>query len=270
MTTEIPCCEFTYSCPNCSHNILFRITSPNNVITTGEKRKKEKKTKNFIEIPMFDNLIMESRDLPIQVKVCHNAFWITDRNGVHTNTLDKSCDRNSVLLSNYCLLYVYKLALRHLLLSMRVITPSDIDAANLVPHIVVRKNKLDPFSKYDSIQNRSFVIREEDLSVKSDFLLIELDEKQDLHFTLIYSKKINKRVDLIKAFKTVIKVLNAYPHLVHKYEALAYFGENEVDYWYNTPNSFPFDISPLKDYKPNSTVNKTEYNVTPGGSIIEH
>src|SRR5205823_1632906 len=72
-----------------------------------------------------------------------------------------------------------KLAFRHLLISENLITAKTIDAANLVPHIRVRKDKSDAFSKYTSIQNRTFLIDESSLSAKQDFLTIELYREED-------------------------------------------------------------------------------------------
>ncbi len=81
----------------------------------------------------FLKLDVESElDLPVCLQVEYDGFWTTN------------CNRNSVILKPNSLLYVYKLAFRHLLLSMNVITPHDIDSQNLVPHIVVRKSNTDP------------------------------------------------------------------------------------------------------------------------------
>ena len=100
------------------------------------------------------------------------------------------CDKNSIMLKNDCLFYIYKLALRHLLLSMKVITPKQIDAANLVPHIKVRENKNDSFSKYKIMQDKKYVISDKEVSVKKDFITLEVDRDNDLFVGDLY-KEIN-------------------------------------------------------------------------------
>lgn len=220
--------------------------------------------------PTSYNLIMIQPDLPVCVELKHRGFWITNDKGEHEPTSDETCDRNSVMFTNDCLLYVYKLALRHLLLSMQVVGPSDIDPANLIPHTVVRKNKTDPFSKFNKIQNEKFIITEEMFSAKSDFLIVELDAKRDLHSTLIYLKKIKDKVNLLEAIKTVIKVLNAYPHLIKEYSNLPYFGFSNAEYWYENPNSYPFNIAIPENYKPKPkiSIKIDPKNISEAGSII--
>lgn len=215
--------------------------------------------------------IFSSPDLPILVTVIHKGFWVTEKDGTHIGVDDINCDKNSVMLANNCLLYVYKLALRHLLLSNKIITPQDIDNGNLVPHIVVRKNKHDPFSTYKSIQGNSFILKEENFSAKSDFLIAELDEKQDLHCTLIYSKKIKQRVDLIQAFKTVIKVLNYYPNLIQEYASLPYFGQAEISYWYDRTVYNPMEVKAPADYQPSvhNACKDVPKVVSAAGSILQ-
>ena len=132
--------------------------------------------------------------------------------------------------------------MRHLLLSMKIIEPSDIDPANMVPHVVVRKNNTDPFSKYDSVQGEYFNISRNDLSSKRDFIMIELDKKKDLHMTLIYCKGISKKVDLIEAFDKVLKPLNNKKHLISMYSNLENFGLKEIDYWYETGFDYPNNV----------------------------
>lgn len=211
--------------------------------------------------------------MPIYVQVIHQGFWVTNSDGMHSSTTNRSVSRNSVMLSPRSLLYVYKLALRHLLLTLKVIVPEDIDPANLVPHIVVRKNPKDPFSKYDSIQNKTYTLEQSHLSAKTNFLILELDSRKDLHMTLIYSKKIHKRIDLKQAFLFVLQVLNKFPSLIVKYQALPYFGEREITYWYHVSKDYPFNIECPADYEPiNSNAfleePKTKPKVLPSGSII--
>jgi hypothetical protein len=214
--------------------------------------------------------IFDSPNFPVCVQIKHDGFWITNNSGIHISTTNEECDRNSVMLNNNCLLYVYKLALRHMLLSMHIIDPSDIDAANLVPHMVIRKSKTDPFSKYKTIQNKKFVITEEMLSGRTDFLIIELDAKQDLHTTMIYSRKISKKINLVDAIKTVISVLNAYPNLIQEYIDLSYFGQHVINYWYDIQNSYPFNIKLPPDYIPTQKNDDdfSSYNLSAAGSIL--
>lgn len=214
--------------------------------------------------------IDQALDLPVLVQVNHSGFWLTNDNGIHYATQDEKCDRNSVMLSKDCLLYIYKLALRHLLLSMKAIIPDDIDSANLVPHIRVRKDSTDPFSKHNAIQNKKYIITEEQVSIKKDFMILEIDSKKDLHCTLIYCKKLGERVDLMDCFKKVLKVLNTYPELIDKYFRLEYFGSNCHDFWYDDSESnYPFNVEAPPAYIPKKPSNPQDnVKVSAAGSII--
>ena len=170
-------------------------------------------------------------------------------------------------MSEDCLLYVYKIAFRHLLLSMQVIVPEDIDSANLVPHVKVRRDKDDAFSKHNSIQNEFFLINETGISAKNDFIIIELDKKKDLHLTLIFSKGIGKIINLVEAFKNVIKLLNYNPELIKMYQSLEYFGYKEINYWYETGDLYPNNIH-LPDNYVASVKRATELQITSAGSVI--
>lgn len=218
---------------------------------------------------IINNLNLPEINFPLCIEVKHRGFWITNENGIHISTTDVNCDRNSIMFTNDCLIYVYKLALRHLLLSTQVINPNNIDAANLVPHMLVRKNKSDPFSKYNWVQNQKFIINEKMISIKNDFMLIEIDESKDLHTTLIYCKKIKSKIDLLAAFKLVLNILNHYPHLISEYQNLDYFGQDAIEYWYNTPQSFPFSITPPTNYK--SPIQSAIYpnTITAAGSFTK-
>lgn len=175
-----------------------------------------------------------------------------------------------VLCSQMIVYSIYKIALRHLLLSLKIISPYDIDPANLVPHMLIRKNKNDPFSKYHKVQNKKVIITEDMLSARTDFLTIEIDEKQDLHSTLIYSKKIGNRVDLIAAIKLVIRTLNQYPDHIQEYAKLSYFGQDAIQYWYDNGTNYPFNITPPIGYKPIEHNNDIfPINVLPSGTIIK-
>lgn len=246
----------TYQCSHCGHT------------NETKKIKKDKKNQNIV-VPSLIKFENEIRDLPICVEVKHCGFWITNEIGLHMHTWDENCNKNSVMLTNDCLLYIYKIALRHLLLSIQAITPKDVDSANLVPHIKIRNNPTDPFSKYKMIQGKKYIISSDMVSVKNDFITIEIDKKNDLHCTLIYSKKIKERIDLLEAFKTVIKTLNQHPGLIKQYIELPYFGEECINYWYDCPNGYPFNI-PL-DPKYVSKNDEPDFNkikTTIGGSII--
>jgi hypothetical protein len=228
---------------------------------------KKTNLKQAIEYPDIIKQISDYKSLPVYVGLKHQGFWTTNINGIHVPNLDESCNRNSVMLYSDCLLYVHKIALRHLLLSMHIIQPSEIDPANLVPHVVVRKNKDDPFSKYKSIQDENFLISEADISSKLDFIMVELDKKRDLHMTLIYSKGIGKKINLIEAFTNVIKLLNFKPELIELYSSLKYFGNNEIEYWYDTGSLYPNNISIPENYIKEIKEPK-KINVTSAGSVI--
>lgn len=187
-------------------------------------------------------------NFPIHIEIKHQGFWISDESGKHMSTTDQNCDRNSVMFTPDSLLYVYKLALRHMLLSMNVLAPRSIDPQNLVPHMVVRRNKSDPYSNYHNVQNKKYIITEDMITVKNDFMTVEIDSDEDLHCTLVYSKRIKEKIDLLKAFRTVVSILNEYPHLMEQYSSLPYFGQEAINYWYNTPSSFPFEIIPPEGY----------------------
>ena len=228
---------------------------------------KKSDTRQPTHYPNIFNQVSTCKSLPLYVQLNHRGFWTTNSNGDHLPSLDETCNRNSVMLSSDCLLYVYKLALRHLLLSMQIVQPSEIDPANLVPHVVVRKSKDDPFSKYKSIQDEHFFISTEDLSTKSDFIMIELDKKRDLHMTLIYSKGIGKKINLLEAFTNIIKLLNYRPELIASYSSLEYFGFKEMEYWYESGSSYPNNILIPNDYV--KIVNDTpKMNITSAGSVI--
>ena len=247
----------TYRCEKCEHE---------GVMVKRIKRKKgENKEEEEKPTPQEG-----PSPLPVVVTVKHRGFWVTNKEGKHEPSLDVTCDRNSVMLTPTCLLYVYKLALRHFLLSKDVIGPHEIDPANLVPHIVVRKNKNDPFSKYTQIENETFVIEESQLSAKSDFLIVELDAKRDLHCTLIFSRKISRRINLIDAFKAVIQILNKYPDMIDAYSNLPMFGQEAIAYWVDTKSEYPRNVVPPPDYKPPAPKPpaKIDWKLSAAGSVL--
>lgn len=87
------------------------------------------------------------------------------------------------------------------------------------------------------------------ISCKNDFMILELDETLNLHMTLIYARKLGATHDLIEAFKIVLKVLNTYPDLIEEYSKLEYFGEKEIQYWYDCEeNMYPFNVKCPENY----------------------
>jgi len=233
----------------------------------GHIQSKKQDKEHAIIYPNIFKETLNCKSLPIYTQFNHKGFWTTIFNGEHIPSQDEKCDRNSVMIDNSSLLYVYKLAYRHLLLSMKIVEPSDIDPANLVPHVVVRKSNNDPFSKFKTIQGEHFFISEPDLSAKTDFIVIELDKKRDLHMTLIYCKGIGKKINLIEAFVNMIKLLNHRPELIQQYQSLEYFGQKEIDYWYETNNLYPDNIIIPKDYV-KSVKKMMDFKVTSAGSVL--
>jgi len=288
---------FKYNCENCGHETHINISTPNvtkeKPLTKENKSRRKFQTKNVVEkieqnavekieqsdiynVPNCN--LTNSLNFPVQVEIKHKGFWVTDMNGIHVPLEDQKCDNNSVMLTNDCLLYIYKLALRHYLLAHKIIDVSDIDNANLVPHIRVRKDKNDSFSKYNFVQNKIYIIKQQDISIKNDFMTIEIDRKKDLHFTMIFSKGIKSKVDLLKAFKTVLAILNMYPNLMHEYSLLPYFGEQAMEYWYGDSSTlnhlgvtqvYPFNVTPPQNYVLSKENVNTVCKTTIAGSIIE-
>jgi hypothetical protein len=155
---------------------------------------------------------------------------------------------------------------------MKVISPSDIDGANLIPHIKVRNNKNDPFSKHKEVQHKKYIINEDQISAKKDFLIVEVDSKKDLHCTMIYCKKIGAKVDLFDCFKKIIKVLNTYPELIIQYAELPYFGQECINFWHNdAPENYPFNVKLPDGYttKSDTVPNYDNIKTTLGGSILQ-
>ena len=234
------------------------------------KSKKENGKLRFDFGSEIEREIEKALDFPVCIKVTHGGFWMTNTNGMHYATNDNTCDRNSVILSKDCLLYVYKLALRHLLLSMKALTPDDIDPANLVPHIKVRKNKDDPFSNHATMQHKRYVICEDQISVKNDFMIVEIDAKKDLHFTMIHSRGLGRRVDLMDCFKKVLRLLNTHPELIDKYINLEYFGAHCHDFWYeDSKDNYPLNVEAPPEYVSKRTIDTyDQLRVSAAGSII--
>ena len=187
-------------------------------------------------------------NLPAVAKVAHLGWWVTVE-GKHLATRNEALARNSVVLAPTSLLYVWKLALRHLCLARGWVSPARIDAQNLVPHIRVREDKSSA-SSYDAIEGEEFCITPELLSAKSDFLTLELDAERGLHCTMIFAKGLKKRADMIAAFDQTLGLLNARPELIAAYASLPYFGQAAIHYWHDTPELYPDNIVPPAGYVP--------------------
>lgn len=117
----------------------------------------------------------------------------------------------------------------------------------IVPHIVVRRNKQDKFSEFKTIQGQVFDVKEADLSLKNDFLIIELDRDRELHFTVVWKKTLKrntKNINIIEAFKTMVATLKKHPELIKQYASLPYFGEHALMYWMETAKNYPFNVCP--------------------------
>lgn len=204
---------------------------------------------------------------PLQVKVEHQGFWVTVDNK-HVATTDPLCSRNSVMLQPTCLLSLWKLAFRHSLISKGFLTVDDLDAANLVPHIRVRKDPSDGFSHYEDVK-RTYLLSREHFSSRKDFLTIELDIKKNLHFTLVYSKGIGGKMNLLSAFEETMRILNNDPNLVDQYTSLPYFGEQAASYWQLTKDKYPTNIVPPTDFKiPPLEEPPVCSKVSPAGTVL--
>jgi len=103
---------------------------------------------------------------------------------------------------------------------------------------------------------------------EKDFLLMELDEKKDLHMTMIYSKGIGKRVDLLEVFRQAIKLLNGDPKLIEEYSSLPYFGMEAMQYWAETRDEYPKNVVPREGWKPMKE-EVVEYQTTIAGSVVD-
>ena len=199
--------DLLLECEKCKHpmRVKLKVVSSEitNVITNVISNDVTGVTGNIME-EKKDSADMKNKPpvFPLQVKVEHQGFWVTVNNK-HVATTDPLCSRNSVMLQPTCLLSLWKLAFRHSLISKGFLTVDDLDAANLVPHIRVRKDPSDGFSHYEDVK-RTYLLSREHFSSRKDFLTIELDIKKNLHFTLVYSKGIGGKMNLLSAFEETI------------------------------------------------------------------
>jgi hypothetical protein len=216
-------------------------------VVVGEK-KVEERAENGIS----------DREWPrIFIRITHQGWWIT-RGGRHVATDDHLCDRNSVILDRACLLYIYKLALRHLLLARGRLHPRDVDPQNLVPHILARDPKSTSRSHdlYDELQGATYLLTRDMVSDDGKMLILELDADADLHCTMVFkrppkakskSKTKAPAFDYTAALIQVILDLDAHPERIAEYAALEYFGQDEISYWAE-PGSYPLHITKPKDW----------------------
>lgn len=275
-TSKQKCGSLSYECQKCGHVTEFSLQAKdlttNNEFGVVPKVKLEKEVKLESKIKLEPKKEIVGAVPPMLIEINHRGFWITGDDGNHVSTLDEKCNRNSIMLSPECKLYVLKLAFRHYLLTKGVLTPQQIDPANLVPHIKVRNDPKDPFSKYKIMDGKMFMIEEKDISAKNDFITIELNRDLDLHFTLVYSKGIKKRTELLEDLSQVLNHLVAKPELIAQYSSLPYFGKDAIQYWVETRHSYPNNVVPPPDYKPAPQLSDKElfgkYKVSPAGTII--
>ena len=221
-----------------------------------EKKKKEKtpkpekKTKKNKKLKIIESsAVWVARNLIVQ----HTGFWITVH-GKHKATDDYKCERNSVMLDSKTKAYQLKLRVRHYLLSEQQMTQSDVDEQNLVPHIQIRKkNAMRTDFEYKAIQGAEYVIDRDAVFIGPDCIMLVLDHKRKIHYSLIYKDGISGRVDLLAV---VVKVWNdmedASPQSSAEYAALPNFGgdTNVLQYW-SEPGSYQAQrITPPSDYVP--------------------
>jgi hypothetical protein len=275
------CGGVVYSCEKCNHTVELEVAAKVNKIDTIKPVTKEPKNARSIKKEAQDEskslVQMKSLTpsvLPLYVKVTHKGFWVTDESTkLHVGTMNEKCERNSIMLTNDCILYKLKIAIRHRFICKGLIEPYEIDPQNLVPHIVVRKSPGDSSSQFKAIQGEYFKIDECDLSVKSQFLLIELDKTRGLHMTMIFSKGLKKECpDLIGEFKDMLAMLldPKNQHLLQEYADLPYFAQDAVGYWKETADQYPLNVTPPADWKPSTkkVIDVSALNLSPIGSVI--
>jgi hypothetical protein len=292
-----------FSCQNCGHSVELHVTARSRepqatAPATADRPRREckrakhsSKAKGESECEAKGEAKGEAEakgvDLPVVVTLSHVGYWITNKEGRHEATLDERCDRNSVMLAPDSMLYVYKIAMRHYLLSRGVLMAHDVDNAMLVPHVKVRDNK-DATSFADYVQNRQFRIAvekrestipgltESHLSSKDKFLMIELDLKRDLHYTLVFAKNIKARLaeldtTLIECFKETLRILNAHPHIIKQYSARPYFGAADSARWERDAAAYPHNVAESAELPAAATavaVPPPAFRTSPAGSII--
>lgn len=197
---------------------------------------------------------------PRIIKIEHKGFWMSDANGKHYAETDKKCSRNSVMLSETCPLYILKLAMRHRAVCHKYLPLVKIDAQNSVPHIVVRKSPADSNNQFDNIQGEEFKIDESSLSLKKQFLIVELDRDRDLHMTMLYNSNLPNDINLKEEFAHVVRLLDQRPDFAKLYSELPYFGIDAAAYWLESADSYPENITQPIDWTPKPIV-KPDYSL---------
>jgi hypothetical protein len=254
-----------HTCEKCQHQSELFVTTKNDKpeenskkrklddVKTKEESKEEKSIVTSTGVTSLKSSASAASPFPLLVQFNHQGLWLTDeKTNIHTGTMDETKGRGSVMLTPNCLLSVHKLAMRHKCLSLGIVKPHHIDNANLICHSIIRKSPGDAFSHFKTVQGEKFLIERTDMSAKNDFLTIELDRDRDIHCTMIYRKGIGKEVDLIKLFEEVLETLHKNPHLIKEYASLPDFGKDVIDYWSETPQLYPDNVSLPEDYKPST------------------
>ena len=140
---------------------------------------------------------------------------------------------------------------------------------NYVPHIVVRSNA-SGLGEYENIQEKLFKVTEQDSSVKSNFVILELDRERDLHMTLIFAKGLSRKCDdLVYEIKQVFKMFDENMGIAKEYAALPNFGIDTVPYWFATKSEYSNNIT--KPYgwleTPAAKLDLSQYELGPSGVI---
>jgi hypothetical protein len=110
--------SFTYCCEHCGQEGELKLT--------GEPRKQrvkseKQKPRRIRALEKGEPITSEVEPGPVlSVRLEHLGFWLTDDEGIHHPGQDPSCSSKSVIISPSSLFYVYKLALRHYLLSQQM------------------------------------------------------------------------------------------------------------------------------------------------------
>lgn len=241
--------KLTVMCDKCDHKM--KLTLGEKISKRISKPEKPSMDNSILDLPEdINSKLVGLNAFPMAVTIADLGFWTTDNNGIHKPNADVSVKSNSVMFSSDCELYVCKLALRHFLLSKKIIPPF-IDPGNLVSHMVVRSDRNRGFADYSAMKGKTVTVTTSMLTAKNDFLMVELNRNTtpDLHTTLIFSKGIGKKVDLIAAFETVVKILRAYPILIEQYKSLPYFGQSAIKYWHDTGDLYPFNVIQPESYQ---------------------
>jgi len=219
---------------------------------------------NFLPVMTLDvyKNIDTQESFPCVVKVQDVGWWTTNETGDHVPSTDDFVKSNCRMLTGG--LRILKMEVQRLLVCAGLLHPN-VDAQNLISHMVVRSANNRGYKNYSELQNKDIEITHSMLSAKRDFLILEVNKQTDLHTTLVYSKGIGDKIDLIKVFEFVLKLQRAYPQLQKEIEALPLCNKNIPHYWYETRNQYPFNTTPPENYIPappiDPTINPTAVRV---------